>query len=322
MPAQTRRPSSPSTRRRVRGRDGRLSARSRADAAQDAVGAHQPRGRNRLDQVLGHQRIDGRHPGDVDNRDLGARSHDLFQQALHDDLCALAVERADQRQRQNAFPEPDHRGREFEQFLLLACDDLLAAALVQLGHIEAEPVEQSRGGPDLPGSAAIPGQLARNQREQRLLEREDEHRGFGRGETERGARGRQLFELTARIGPARSRNVVQTAVFNAVPEGSQKTARLLAQLAFAYRSAAEPRHAALLPQPFVEEAVSALIDQPGNQVFCRVIHFRSVTVVRCRPASQRIVSAILLTLATPTIGGIILPSRSPATANAVSEPIL
>ena len=44
----------------------------RADAAEDAVGAHQPRGRDRLDQMLGDQRVDGGHAGDVDDGDFRA----------------------------------------------------------------------------------------------------------------------------------------------------------------------------------------------------------------------------------------------------------
>ena len=44
---------------------------------------------------------------------------DPLQQVLHHDLGAGAVERADQRQRQDAVPELDDRGGELEHFLLL-----------------------------------------------------------------------------------------------------------------------------------------------------------------------------------------------------------
>ena len=44
----------------------------RADAADDAVGPHQPGGRDRLQQVLGDQRVHRRHAGDVDDRDARA----------------------------------------------------------------------------------------------------------------------------------------------------------------------------------------------------------------------------------------------------------
>ena len=44
----------------------------RPDAADDALGAHQPRGGDGLEQVLRDQRVDRRHAGDVDDRDAGA----------------------------------------------------------------------------------------------------------------------------------------------------------------------------------------------------------------------------------------------------------
>ena len=56
---------------------------------------------------------------------------DPLQQGLHHDLRARAVERADQRQREDAVPELDHRRRQLEHLLLLARDDLLAALLVR-----------------------------------------------------------------------------------------------------------------------------------------------------------------------------------------------
>jgi hypothetical protein len=58
----------------------------RPDAADDAVGAHQADGRHGLEQVLRHQRVDGRHAGDVDDGDLGARLDDALQQRFHDQL--------------------------------------------------------------------------------------------------------------------------------------------------------------------------------------------------------------------------------------------
>ena len=67
---------------------------------------------------------------------------DPLEQGLHDDLRAGAVERADQRQREDAVPELHDRRRELEQLLLLARDDLLAALLKDLGRVEAELVEQ------------------------------------------------------------------------------------------------------------------------------------------------------------------------------------
>ena len=72
---------------------------------------------------------------------------DALQQALHHDLRAGAVERADERQRQDAVPQRDDRRRQLQQLLLLADDHLLASALVHLGRVEAEPVEQRVGRP-------------------------------------------------------------------------------------------------------------------------------------------------------------------------------
>ena len=45
---------------------------------------------------------------------------DLLEQVLHDDLGARAVERADQRQGEDALPQPHDRRGELEQLLLLA----------------------------------------------------------------------------------------------------------------------------------------------------------------------------------------------------------
>jgi hypothetical protein len=52
-----------------------------------------------------------------------------LQQTLHHDLSALAVERADQRQRQHAFPQLHDRRRELDQLFLLTRDELLARLL-------------------------------------------------------------------------------------------------------------------------------------------------------------------------------------------------
>ena len=119
------------------------------NAADDAIRAHQPRSRNRLDQMLRHQRIDGWHPGNVDDRDLGARGDDPFKQILHDGLGAHTVEGADQRYRQDLIPELDDRRREFEQFFLLPPDNLLAVLLVDLERVQAKLVDQQRGDPCL-----------------------------------------------------------------------------------------------------------------------------------------------------------------------------
>ena len=125
----------------------------RTDAAQYAIGTHQPRSRDRLDQVLCHQRIDRGHAGDVDDGDLRTRGDDALQQALHDDLRARTIEGADERQRQDAVPQRDHGGRQFQQFLLLAVDHLLAGSRVALHGIEAQLVDQATGDPGLAGKS-------------------------------------------------------------------------------------------------------------------------------------------------------------------------
>ncbi len=50
--------------------------------------------------------------------------------------CARAVQRADQRQGENTLPELYHRGREFQQFLLLAGDEGFAVFLERLSGIQ------------------------------------------------------------------------------------------------------------------------------------------------------------------------------------------
>ena len=69
---------------------------------------------------------------------------------LHDDLRAGAVERADQRQGEDAVPEFDDRGGQFHHLVLLALDDLFASLLVDLGGVQPELVQQLGGQPGLP----------------------------------------------------------------------------------------------------------------------------------------------------------------------------
>src|SRR5688572_11734028 len=69
----------------------------RANAADDALGAHQPGGRHRLQEVLRHERVDRGHPGDVENGVRGAGLDDLLEQVLHHGLGARAVEGSDHR---------------------------------------------------------------------------------------------------------------------------------------------------------------------------------------------------------------------------------
>ena len=264
----------------------------RADPADDAVGAHQPRRRNGLDQVLRHQRIDGRHAGDVDDRDLGAGLDDLLEQALHHDLRARAVERADQRQSQDAVPQLDDRRREFEQLLLLARDDLLAAALVHLGRVETELVEQGRGGPDLPDPAAIPpSSVAISANSGSLSEKTKVavSDGVKPSEARSADSSSSTLRASAQPGPEiSSRSPLSTPRRKA----ARKRRDCSPSSRVADRAAAEPRHAALQPQPFVEQTIAAPLDQPGNQVLRRVFHLCSVSsacpVLPACPALRRL----------------------------------
>src|SRR4051812_715343 len=101
----------------------------RADAADDAFGAHQADGADGLQQVLGHECVHRGDAGDVDDGQVGAGFDDALQQRLHDELRAGGIQRADHGHGEDAFPELDHRRGELQQFLLLALDDLFAGAL-------------------------------------------------------------------------------------------------------------------------------------------------------------------------------------------------
>jgi hypothetical protein len=83
----------------------------RPDAADDAVRAHEPGGGHRLQQVLGHEGVHRRDARDVDDGDRRPGLHDALEQVLHHDLGPGAVERPDQRQREDAVPELHHRRR-------------------------------------------------------------------------------------------------------------------------------------------------------------------------------------------------------------------
>ena len=67
----------------------------RPNAADNTIRAHQTGSGNGLQQMLSHQRVNGRNSRDVDNREGGPGSDDLLQQGLHHDLSSRAVEGAD-----------------------------------------------------------------------------------------------------------------------------------------------------------------------------------------------------------------------------------
>ena len=155
---------------------------------------------------------------------------DPLQQALHHDLGAGAVERADERQREHAFPERDDRRRQLHQLLLLPDDHLLAAALEHFDRVETEPVEQRVG---LPGRGRLRAPDCRagslQPVEQRLLQRKHEHRRFRRREPLLRARRRELVEHLACTEPGVALDV-GFAGPDGVAEQRQKPARLIRDL--------------------------------------------------------------------------------------------
>ena len=68
-------------------------------------------------------------------------SHDRFQQVLHHDLRARAVQRSDQRQRQDVLPELHHRSGKLQQFLLLARDHVFARLLIHFRGQQSECIQ-------------------------------------------------------------------------------------------------------------------------------------------------------------------------------------
>src|SRR5665213_349231 len=102
----------------------------RTDAADDAIGAHEARRRRRFQKMLRRQGIDRRHAGNVDDGDLGAFGDDRLEQIFHHDLGPLAVERTDDRQGEDAFPQFYDRRREFQNLALLTRDDAFPTLLI------------------------------------------------------------------------------------------------------------------------------------------------------------------------------------------------
>src|SRR3569833_2068278 len=177
----------------------------RTNAADDAVRAHQARGSNGFQQMLRHQRIDRRHAGDIDDRNHCSGFDYFLQQTFHHHLRACAIERADQRQRQDVLPQLHHRRRKFQQFILLAQDDLLAAFLINLDREQSKPVEQRAGRRGFfDQSLQIVGKSSAQIRKQRLFQRKNEIRGFDRRKSLAHARLRNIAKQLAHNFPRRS----------------------------------------------------------------------------------------------------------------------
>jgi hypothetical protein len=88
-----------------------------ADAADDALGTHQPGGRHSPDEVLSHLGVHSWNARDVYDCDLGTRLYNMVEKIFHHRLCALAVQGANQRKGQDLVPQLHHRSREFEQLV-------------------------------------------------------------------------------------------------------------------------------------------------------------------------------------------------------------
>ena len=118
----------------------------------------------------------------------GAGVDQGLQQLLHDHLGAGRVERADQRHRDHALPQLDHRRGELEQLLGLLGDELLAGAGVALEGEQAQLVDPARRGDQCGGGLLrLHGHL-----EQRILQREHAHGRLAGGEAAPGTVARQL----------------------------------------------------------------------------------------------------------------------------------
>jgi hypothetical protein len=237
------------------------------DAADDAIGAHQAGGGDRLQQMLRGQRVDRRHAGDVDDRHFCALLHDRLQQVLHHHLRALAVERADQRQCEDAFPQLDDGCRQLGKLLLLAHDQGFTRLLVGLGRYQAKPVEQQGDRPvGLERSGHVGAAMALRGLDQRLLQRKHEHRGFARAEALGGTRRGDLAEQFAHTGKFRRIDVGRAGVQRFL-QPRQKILALALQFAFPDAAALQGAICLELLQPQLLD----LIAMGGKQRRCHLL---------------------------------------------------
>ncbi len=100
------------------------------------------RGGHGLQQVLGHQGIHHRDAGDVDNGVIRPGLDDRFQQILHHHLRARAIQRSDERQRQDVLPKPHHGSGKLQQLFLLARDHFFARLLERFRRQQPEFVDK------------------------------------------------------------------------------------------------------------------------------------------------------------------------------------
>ncbi len=113
-------------------------------SADDALGAHQPRCRDGLQQMLRHKRVHRGNTRDVDNCELGIGRDNRLQQVFHHNLRPRAIERADDRQCKDSIPKLHNRRRKLEQFLLLARDQFLSCSQKGFRGQQGQSVKQLR----------------------------------------------------------------------------------------------------------------------------------------------------------------------------------
>src|SRR5438132_8105417 len=95
-------------------------------AGDDHDRAEEPRRLDRLDEVVGHGRVDVRDAGDVQHYDLGAVGADPPEPLLRELARALRIDHADDRQDQQALAHLQDRRRQLSNGLLLFANNPLA----------------------------------------------------------------------------------------------------------------------------------------------------------------------------------------------------
>ena len=130
----------------------------------------------------------------------GAGVDQGLQQPLHHDLGAGRVQRADQRDGDDAVPQLDDRGGELQQLLGLVGDHALARGGVGLEGEQPEVVDPT--GQCREAAVAVGVVRLLEDGEHRLLEAEDADGGLGGGEALAGAGAADLAEQTSEVGVA------------------------------------------------------------------------------------------------------------------------
>src|SRR5436305_7235169 len=230
----------------------------RADAGDDTGRAEQAHSGNGFDQVIGHLRVDGRHAGDVEDGDLGARLDDALKQAFHHQLRAAAVERADQRQADDAIPYLHDRRRQFQHILLLLADDALAILDRRYEDERAEFIERFRYFVDLIDQQfGIVLILVAQEGQQRFFQAEDIKRRLRWTEGLCSARFGDFQKQAANRIELFAAHLFGVGIGDGRDEGAQKGLRIMAQLFAADQRLAEIRRRKAVFNPRFENLVLA-----------------------------------------------------------------